>query len=362
MLLDAMDDYDPARQDVLCNALEWHLSLVPRKVLAQQLEQVADPVSWLFDKTPMQAQKQPPYTRRIPWVQAPVSRLNIFDPRFPDPLRHIPDPPLLLYCVGDCSILRQGLLVAVVGARRCSEYGRQVAQSVARGLAQFNIPLVSGLAYGIDGRAHEATAAAGGLGVGVLGGGVDVIYPRRHAGLAGQLVTGGGLVLSEYAPAVAPRPYHFLERNRLISGLSKLVVVVEAGKRSGSLNTARTALEQGRDVWAVPGQLTSSLSEGCHVLVQQGAGLYTDMEDLLFALGVASRDPVSEASAGPGKFAEASELHRAIRQLVREHPKTLEELDVLLGAYPMDEIMQVVAELELSGVVEASTVGYIAAL
>ena len=186
--------------------------------------------------------------------------LSILDAGYPDWLRTIPDPPLVLFGLGRRSALDQQM-VAIVGARRCTTTGRSMAFELAKGLAENGCNIVSGLAVGIDAAAHRgALAAQGGTTTAVLGAGFGNLYPKQNTQLAQQLLAAGGLLVSEYPTEVAPRPYHFPERNRIISGLSELTVLVEASEKSGSLITARLALEQGRDVCSVPGPATSPLS------------------------------------------------------------------------------------------------------
>ena len=175
--------------------------------------------------------------------------------------------------------------MAVVGARSCSPYGAQVARELARDLAAHGIVVVSGLARGIDGEAHRGALAAGGLTVAVLGCGIDRDYPRAHAQLASRIAE-SGLVVSEYPPGVEPAPWRFPARNRIVAGLAKATVVVEARERSGALITADFALELGRDVFAVPGEITSGLSKGTNDLIRQGATPLLAVDDVLDALGI----------------------------------------------------------------------------
>ena len=171
--------------------------------------------------------------------------------------------------------------VAIVGARKYSAYGEEVAYKVAYELAMRGVVVVSGLAYGIDSIAHRGALDAGGLTVAILGTAIDHIYPVRHLGLAKEIVKKGGVVMSEYGPGETTVGAHFLYRNRLISALSDVVLVVEANEKSGSLNTAAHALEQGRELWAVPGDINRLTSMGCNRLLAQGANAYTTPEDLI---------------------------------------------------------------------------------
>ncbi len=205
------------------------------------------------------------------------------DPAFPPLLREIPDPPLLLYVAGDPSLL-QLQAVAIVGARRCTRTGAEHAYKLARDLAAVGIPVVSGLALGIDGAAHRGALSSGRT-LAVLGSGFSRIYPSAHRHLAREILASGGVLISEHLPGHAARAYQFPERNRIISGLAAAVVVVEAGEQSGSLITARLALEQGREVLAVPGSIGNPVARGCHRLLRQGAALVESISDILDALG-----------------------------------------------------------------------------
>lgn len=218
--------------------------------------------------------------------QEGVGVLSIFDEHYPAGLAGIEDPPLLLFVRGQ---LPSCLGVAVVGARCCSAYGRTVAYNAARELASRGLPVISGLAYGVDAEAHRGALAGAGAsvhpGVAVLGSGLRSIYPRENLSLAHLLLERGGALVSEYGLQSRGARYFFPRRNRIISGLSEAVLVIEASKKSGSLITARLALEQGREVLAVPGPLGSLESEGTNRLISQGAHIFTRTEDLLCVLG-----------------------------------------------------------------------------
>ena len=200
---------------------------------------------------------------------------------YPQALASLRDAPLFLYYHGDLTALQQPA-VALVGSRNPTPYGLEWAQSTATRLAAAGLTVVSGLALGIDGAAHHGAVRAGRT-IAVLGSGPDVIYPQRHLGLA-QMVLQNGLLLSEFPPGTQPQAKHFPSRNRIISGLSLGVVVVEAAVKSGSLITARMAAEQGRDVFALPGAVTNPLSHGCHQLIRDGACLVQNAADILSEL------------------------------------------------------------------------------
>ncbi len=215
-------------------------------------------------------------------------------PGYPDRLRAIADPPLVLAVRG--TLIADEPAVAVVGARRASGYGRRVAEELARGLAEVGITVVSGLATGIDAAAHRGALAARGRTVAVLATGVDGVYPRWHAALARDVAASGALV-SEFPCGTAPLPHHFPRRNRVISGLCLGTIVVEAALRSGSLITARSALDQGREVFAVPGPIGAVLHAGTNQLIRQGATLVTRVEDVVEAVAPQLRDRCGTARA-----------------------------------------------------------------
>jgi DNA processing protein len=195
-------------------------------------------------------------------------------------LSTIPKPPKNMFFLGTLPVERVPT-VAIVGTRKPTSYGKEVAHKLSFDLAKHGIIIVSGLALGTDSIAHRAALEAGGTTLAVLANSVDHIYPRSHAALAEQIVKSGGAVLSEYEPPTEARAYQFLARNRIVSGLSDAIIIVEAAARSGTLSTAMHALEQGRDVFVVPGNITSPLSAGCNALLKQGAQPITCAEDIL---------------------------------------------------------------------------------
>jgi DNA processing protein len=208
-----------------------------------------------------------------------ISLVTPDDHRYPPLLKNIADPPPLLYCKGKVEYLTSRA-VAVVGSRAATTYGRRISFELGRALAQHDIAVVSGMAMGIDGEAHAGALAGGGITTGVLGCGVDVVYPKQNVNLFRE-VEAKGLLVSEYPLQTPPDAFRFPERNRIISGLVLGVVIVEATLKSGSLITARLALEQGREVFAVPGRIDSVKSQGPHRLLQQGARLVHGVEDIL---------------------------------------------------------------------------------
>lgn len=222
--------------------------------------------------------------------------LTLADPRYPQSLLTTADPPLLLYVRGDPARLAAPAL-AVVGARSATAGGMENARAFARHLAQHGWCIVSGLAQGIDAAAHEGALDAGAEGAGtvaVMGTGIDAIYPPRHAGLAQRIAAHGALV-SELPLGSPALPHHFPRRNRLVAGLARGVLVVEAARQSGSLITARLAAENGREVFAIPGSIHSPLSRGCHALIRQGAKLVETARDITDELGAGGKTPAARA-------------------------------------------------------------------
>jgi DNA protecting protein DprA len=213
------------------------------------------------------------------------------DDRFPSTLASVFDPPVGLFVRGEAPLdLLDRPAVAIVGARACSSYGSHVARMLGRELTAAGLVVVSGMARGIDGEAHRGALEAGGATVAVLGCGVDRDYPAAHAQLA-RRICGDGLVVSEYAPGVEPAPWRFPARNRIVAGLAQVTVVVEARAKSGALITADLALEEGREVYAVPGEITSALSAGTNALIRLGATVTTSAADVLEAFGLAPPEP-----------------------------------------------------------------------
>lgn len=201
------------------------------------------------------------------------------DAGFPERLRTIPSAPTVLYSKGVLPEYQLG--VALVGTRKPTAYGRRITTELAERLAERGAAIISGLAHGIDGIAHEGAVKAGGKTVAVLACGLDQVYPAAHRGLAERMIASGGSLISEYPAGTPPLPHRFLERNRLVSGLSDAIIVTEAGLRSGTMNTTMHALEQGKDVYAVPGPITSPMSAGCNALIAQGATPVLSVDSLV---------------------------------------------------------------------------------
>lgn len=281
------------------------------------------------------------YAERL--AERGIRFLGRSDTAFPPLLRAIHDPPpaLFLRGAGSRELLTRPA-VAIVGARACSTYGSQVARALGRELAAAGLVVVSGMARGIDGEAHRGALDGGGHTVAVLGCGVDRDYPAAHARLAKD-IEHDGLVVSEYAPGVEPAPWRFPARNRIIAGLARAVVVVEARERSGALITADLALEEGREVFAVPGEITSTLSHGTNRLLRSGAQLVTEARDVLESFGIEPAPPASRHELDP----KARAVYEA---LAAAASATADELVAATGL-PAAQLVPALSLLELAGLV-----------
>lgn len=276
--------------------------------------------------------------------------ISLQDQRYPNLLLQIPDPPLMLWVSGDADLL-QRQQIGIVGSRNATLAARRHAQQLARELSLAGLVITSGGAAGIDGCAHQGALDGSGQTLAILGCGVDVVYPKNHQRLFAQLATNGALV-SEHPLGTQPKPGHFPRRNRIISGLSDALVVVEAAQRSGSLITAEHALEQGREVFALPGDIGNPNAAGCHRLIQDGAGLLASAEDLLAALSMGSGPP---APTEPD--AELPALQQKLLALLSSEPQALETLSQQLEC-SIQSLLEPLLELELGGWIEQQPGGY----
>lgn len=228
--------------------------------------------------------------KELPRIIDEISRcdadvITMKDCMYPEALKNIHDPPVALFCRG--KLERESICVAVVGSRRATAYGLDMARQLSRELARHGVTVVSGMARGIDSKAHSGALEGGGRTIAVLGCGVDIVYPSENSGLMNKICQSGA-VISEYLPGTPPIPFNFPARNRIISGLSQGVAIVEANEKSGSLITADFALEQGRDVFAVPGNINSLNSTGTNKLIKDGAKIITNAGDILDELKISN--------------------------------------------------------------------------
>jgi DNA processing protein len=280
--------------------------------------------------------KQPDWARidaDIAWLDQPGHHcLTVYDPAYPAQLKTIPDPPMMLFVRGNPAVLAMPQ-IAMVGSRNPSPGGVQLARDFARELSKVPLGVTSGLALGIDAASHLGALDGGGVTVAVVGTGVDQVYPARHSDLAAAIVAKGGAMVSEFPLQTAPQANHFPRRNRIISGLSAGTLVVEAALRSGSLITARLALEQGREVFAIPGSIQNPLSRGCNALIKQGAKLVEEVADILeeLQLPAPAVSPVfSEAERGGGLDPDC----RALLKCVAYDPTSVDTLIAATGSTP----------------------------
>lgn len=265
--------------------------------------------------------------------------------QYPPLLREIADAPTELYIRGDAALLSRPLLLAVVGSRKASPYGLQALQKVVQPVVQAGIPLVSGLAFGIDSMAHKLCLNYNVPTIAVLGGGIDdaSLYPRHHISLAHRIVAGGGAIISEYPPTTAALPHHFLARNRIIAGLCSATLVVQAAQRSGSLTTARLALDANRDVMAIPGNITDPLAQGVNRLIQQGATPIITGDDLINYFGI---QPENTAIM-PNNLSPQQIL---ITTYIGETPLHIDEL-IAKSGLPASDVGIELTQLELQGII-----------
>lgn len=288
-----------------------------------------------------------------------IAFYSYWHPRYPRLLKEIADPPLGIYIKGELPDDDIDT-VAIIGARKCSRYGATVAYDIAKELGKTNIIIVSGMARGIDSEGHRGIMDGGGKTIAVLGCGVDICYPPENQELM-KRISENGCIISEFAPGMPAVPGNFPSRNRIIAGLSKMVVVVEAGKKSGTLITADLALDYGRDVFVVPGNVTSALSKGTNELIKQGCPIITEGEDILIALGIAYKE--EEKANFKNKTAEnISAEEKEIYDLIEtEMPISAETLCRKLHK-DIQDVQYILSLLELSGyIVKIPQAGYIRA-
>lgn len=270
----------------------------------------------------------------LDWLAGHPARqvLMLGDARYPQPLLHCGDPPLMLFLEGREELLQRPS-VAVVGSRQATPQGLAHARQFASVLSHAGVTVVSGLATGIDGAAHEGALAGAGSTLAVIGTGPDIVYPRRHGGLWRRIAQ-DGLVVSEHAPGTPALAHHFPHRNRIIAGLTRGTLVVEATLKSGSLITARLAMEGGREVFAVPGSIQSAQSKGCHELIRQGAQLVESAQEILESLGLPASPTASTAAPASAAAAVSDEPDEP------DAPDAFDALDALDARTPHGRLLR----------------------
>lgn len=271
---------------------------------------------------------------------------------YPSRLLQIPDFPYGLFVKGELPG-QQERCIAVIGARMCSNYGRSMARETAGLLAQNGVSVVSGLACGIDGAAHGGCLEQGGRSYGILGSGADICYPKENFGLYEEMSGGRGGIISEYPPGAKALPFHFPMRNRIISGLSEIVVIVEAKKKSGSLITADLALEQGREIFAFPGRVGDVLSEGCNRLIAQGAGIISDISDFLVENGILDKKVKKKRNCNIVLATAENMVYSCVDSQPRNLQSILEETDL-----PVNQVLSILGGLQMKGLISETAKNY----
>ena len=298
--------------------------------------------------------------RDLRYLKGSQSHIIVWtDDRYPYLLKQIADPPLLLYINGNPEVL-QSRQLAIVGTRRPTPSGRKISHDFAKALASRGMIIISGLAIGVDSMAHQGALAAKAPTVAVLGNGVDNIYPLRNQKLAEE-ITAYGAIVSEFPPSTPPLSHHFPKRNRLISGLSIGTLVVEAAQKSGSLITAMLALDQGRDVFAVPGSILNPVSRGCNSLIKEGARLVESVEDIVAEMNLFSSDFMPTEYDGNSIAARVehknfSEKQLSILNLIDCEPISIDQL-VERSGLTAEEVSSMLLEIELAGHVQTDLGG-----
>lgn len=284
------------------------------------------------------------YVNTISILNMKISNLSPDDNKFTRPLTSIPKAPHTLYYSGTLPTERQKS-VAIVGTRKPTSYGKEVTKRFARDLAKRGVVIISGLALGVDAIAHSSALEEGGTTVAVLANGLHKIYPHTNRSLGEKILSNNGAILSEYKEGVEPLPHHFLQRNRIVSGLADAILITEAATRSGTLNTAMHALEQGREVFVVPGNITSPLSAGCNALLRQGATPATCSEDILSVIA-----PSTSSASQRALPLASSPLEAKIIELLQAGIRDGEELQQQSCA-SASEFSSAITMLEINGAV-----------
>lgn len=279
-----------------------------------------------------------------------VNSLKRNDPNYPEILANIPDPPKhFFYCGAEPGEWLDKPKVSIVGSRKITTYGREITEKLVSGLVDYGVVIVSGLALGIDSIAHQSALEAGGITVAVMPGGLDRIYPSSHSSLARRIVDHGGSLVSEHPVGTPIYKYSFIARNRIISGLADILIITEAAADSGSLHTASFALEQGRTVMAVPGNINSPQSTGANNLIKSGALPLTALDDVLFSLGISPKSRQKRVFRG-------TKHEQAVLRLITDGVANQENLALRLGL-DAAELGFIITTLEINGHIRSGGAG-----
>ncbi|HHV46955.1 MAG TPA: DNA-protecting protein DprA [Tissierellia bacterium] len=290
------------------------------------------------------------YLKKVLYIleEQNIEVVTIYDENYPKSLKNIYNKPLVLYIKG--KILEEDeFAIAVVGSRKATSYGKWATEKFVKELVNLDITIVSGLATGIDSIAHKTALEYNGRTIAVLGNGLDIVYPNKNKELYKEIAKNGALI-TEYFCGVAPLPYNFPQRNRIISGLSLGVIIVEAKGKSGSLITAQHALEQGKEVFAVPGNINSIFSEGTNRLIKDGAKLIMDVEDIIEEL-YQLQDRLNRVKKENIDYSNLSELEISIVELIKEGPMHCDTIAMKTGMN-IKEVNSILTILELKGIIK----------
>jgi DNA processing protein len=321
--------------------LGWEGGKIPESILIQLPTKAAQAIRKNWSSHYMDQVLRELKVRRI-------DTITIFDDDYPPLLRDLPQAPWVLYLLGNRSLLLTKC-IAIVGTRKASTYGKRVTEQLSRELSGANWTVVSGMATGIDGIAHQSVLAAGGQTIAVLGTGIDEIFPKHHAKLYQKLIQ-SGLVISEYPPGTPGHPGLFPQRNRIISGLSFGTVVVEAAERSGSLITAEFSMEQGREVFAVPGPIQSPGSKGTLTLIQQGAKCVQCVTDILEELPDWRTEPFSETKQEIASTVALTPIETEILNYLSDEAEQITSLmERVAGKITISDLHTSLLSLEIKG-------------
>ena len=349
-----------------------HAPGIGRATLAPLLAQHADPRHWLGHAThPTLPERlrhwlanpdEEVIERDLRWLEEPDHHLiTLTHPAYPKLLHDTPDPPVALYLIGDPAVLTLPQ-IAMVGTRNPTSGGRQTAREFAGHLAANGLIITSGMALGIDGACHTGALDGGGITIAVMGTGLDRVYPARHRDLAHRIADSGGALVSEFSLGTPPRPGHFPRRNRIISGLALGTLVIEAALQSGSLITARQALEQGREVFAIPGSIHNPMARGCHALIREGAKLVETAQDIVEELGTLFGHLAETPPSAPPNEPEATLQDPDYQALLNEMGYDPISVDTLVRrtGRRAEEISSMMLLLELKGHVSSAPGGLFA--
>mgnify|MGYP000846137600 CR=1 FL=1 len=344
--------FSSPKMALMASSVQWQQAGVSAKIVASYSQWQAG-TNTLIEQDIAQALKT--------IEQLHIAVISLDDSRYPPLLKEIADAPPLLFCRGEVSHLLWPQ-IAIVGTRKATQGGFKLAELFASQLAQNGLAITSGLALGIDGAAHQAALNAKGITIAVLGTGLAHLYPRQHSRLAEQVVAQDGLLVSEFLPHTPPINYHFPRRNRIISGLSLGVLVVEAALDSGSLITAQLAAEQNREVWAIPSSVFNPQAKGCHALIRQGAKLVEEpahiLEDIAPIVGRAQTGHYG--GVAPVLLEDNAELSSEAQQVLAILGWQIQHFDALIeqGSWDAPTLASLLMELELAGKIATVSGGY----